>query len=97
MRLRFLALAFLLASAPLVADDVLYANAGHLAPASTFSPEAPGILSGHFADSEAGANDTIERFGTPHCDNSHTRLKHPRPVRDGSPGAAGGSRLKFCL
>jgi hypothetical protein len=54
MRLRFLALAFLLASAPLVADDAPYANAGHLAPASTFSPEAPGILGGLFCRLRSG-------------------------------------------
>jgi hypothetical protein len=66
MRLPLLALTFLLAAgtAPLLADDIPYANPGHLAPAHDFTALSTGTLVGYFAGSEAGGNDTIELWDT---------------------------------
>jgi PEP-CTERM motif len=66
MRLPILALAFALAAGTtsLLADDIPYANGGHLAPAHNFTALTTGTLVGYFAGSEAGGNDTIELWDT---------------------------------
>lgn len=66
MRLPILAFAFTLAAGttPLLADDIPYANVGHLAPSHNFTAVTTGILAGYFAGSEAGGNDTIELWDT---------------------------------
>ena len=66
MRFPILALAFVLAAGAtsLLADDIPYANGGHLAPAHSFTALTTGTLVGYFAGSEAGGNDTIELWDT---------------------------------
>jgi hypothetical protein len=66
MRHTLLAVASLLAvgTAPLLADDIPYANFGQLAPAKIFTANTTGSLIGYFAGSEAGGNDTIELWDT---------------------------------
>lgn len=66
MRVTFLAVVFILAvgTTPLVADNIPYANVGHLAPAHTFTATATGSVIGYFAGSEAGGNDTVELWDT---------------------------------
>jgi len=49
------------ASSPLLADDLIpYPNVGQLAPANTLVATATGTVTGYFAGSDAGDNDTIE-------------------------------------
>lgn len=66
MRLHLLALAsiFAVATSPLLADNIPYANVGQLAPAHSFTATTTGDLIGYFAGSEAGGNDTIELWDT---------------------------------
>lgn len=66
MRFALLTLASILAagSTPLLADNIPYANVGQLAPAQTFTATATGTVTGYFAGSSAGDNDTIEIWDT---------------------------------
>jgi hypothetical protein len=64
MRLTLLALASILATAPLLADNIPYANPGQLAPAQNFTASATGVIVGYFVGSEAGDNDSIELWDT---------------------------------
>ncbi len=66
MRLSLLALATILAagSTHLLADNIPYANVGQLAPAQTLTATATGTITGYFAGSSAGDNDTIEIWDT---------------------------------
>ena len=53
-----------LASAPLLADNIPYANVGQLAPTQTFTATATGVIVGYFAGSDASDNDRIELWDT---------------------------------
>jgi hypothetical protein len=66
MRLSLLALASILAagSTHLLADNIPYANVGQLAPAQTLTATATGTITGYFAGSSAGDNDSIELWDT---------------------------------
>ncbi len=66
MRLFLLAAASMLAlaSAPLLADNIPYANVGQLAPAQTFTATATGVVVGYFAGSSASDNDRIALWDT---------------------------------
>jgi hypothetical protein len=66
MRLPLLALVSILAASttPLLADNIPYANPGQLAPAHSFTATATGVVTGYFAGSEAGGNDTVELWDT---------------------------------
>ena len=66
VRLTLVAVAsiLVLASAPLLADNIPYANVGQLAPAQTFTATATGLVVGYFAGSDASDNDRIELWDT---------------------------------
>jgi PEP-CTERM motif-containing protein len=66
MRLSLLAIASVLAigTTSLHADSYVYPNPGNLAPANTFTASATGTITGYFAGSDAGDNDTIELWDT---------------------------------
>ena len=66
MRLTPLVLASILAAGttPLLADNIPNPNPGQLAPAHSFTATTTGVVTGYFAGSEAGGNDTIELWDT---------------------------------